>query len=143
MQQRLKQLFLFYFGGSTYCTFEVFVRQRSHWSMFLLGGIIFIIIGSINEIWGWKTDLIEQIIIGDIITTIGEFFTGCIVNLWLGWNVWNYSNLPGNVLGQICPQFILLWVPLVILAIIVDDVIRWKFYNEEKPMYYIFGKRIY
>ena len=143
MQQRLKQLFLFYFGGSTYCTFEVFVRQRSHWSMFLLGGIIFIIIGSINEIWGWKTDLIKQIIIGDIITTIGEFFTGCIVNLWLGWNVWNYSNLPGNVLGQICPQFILLWVPLVILAIIVDDVIRWKFYNEEKPMYYIFGKRIY
>lgn len=143
MKQRLKQLFLFYFGGSTYCTFEVFVRQRSHWSMFLLGGIIFIIIGSINEIWGWKTDLTKQIIIGDIITTIGEFFTGCIVNLWLGWNVWNYSNLPGNVLGQICPQFMLLWVPLVILAIIVDDVIRWKFYNEEKPMYYIFGKRIY
>ena len=27
-----------------------------------------------------------------------------IVNLAFGWNVWNYSGLPGNLLGQICPQ---------------------------------------
>ena len=72
-----------------------------------------------------------------MIATIGEFVTGCIVNLWLGWNVWDYSNMPYNLLGQICPQFIALWVSISLLAIVLDDVIRWRFFNEEKPRYKI------
>ena len=76
------------------------------------------------------------------ITLAGEFVTGCIVNLWLGWAIWDYSDLPGNILGQVCPQFALLWIPLVLLAIVLDDVIRWQFYGEECPRYYIFGRRI-
>lgn len=139
----MKTLFLFYFGGATYCTIEVFVRERSHWSMFLLGGLVFVVVGSMNQLWGWETGLIKQIAAGVAVTLAGEFVTGCIVNLWLGWNIWDYSDFPGNILGQICPQFALLWIPLVLIAIIVDDVIRWKFYGEEKPRYYIFGKQIF
>lgn len=139
----MKTLFLFYFGGATYCTIEVFVREWSHWSMFLLGGLVFVVVGSMNQLWGWETGLIKQIAAGVAVTLAGEFVTGCIVNLWLGWNIWDYSNFPGNILGQICPQFALLWIPLVLIAIIVDDVIRWKFYGEEKPRYYIFGKQIF
>lgn len=139
----MKTLFLFYFGGATYCTIEVFVREWSHWSMFLLGGLVFVVVGSMNQLWGWETGLIKQIAAGVAVTLAGEFITGCIVNLWLGWNIWDYSNFPGNILGQICPQFALLWIPLVLIAIVVDDVIRWKFYGEEKPRYYIFGKQIF
>lgn len=139
----MKTLFLFYFGGATYCTIEVFVREWSHWSMFLLGGLVFVVVGSMNQLWGWETGLIKQIAAGVAVTLAGEFVTGCIVNLWLGWNIWDYSDFPGNILGQICPQFALLWIPLVLIAIIVDDVIRWKFYGEEKPRYYIFGKQIF
>ena len=139
----MKILFLFYFGGATYCTIEVFVREWSHWSMFLLGGLVFVVVGSMNQLWGWETGLIKQIAAGVAVTLAGEFVTGCIVNLWLGWNIWDYSDFPGNILGQICPQFALLWIPLVLIAIIVDDVIRWKFYGEEKPRYYIFGKQIF
>lgn len=139
----MKTLFLFYFGGATYCTIEVFVREWSHWSMFLLGGLVFVVVGSMNQIWGWETGLIKQIAAGVAVTLAGEFVTGCIVNLWLGWNIWDYSDFPGNILGQICPQFALLWIPLVLIAIVVDDVIRWKFYGEEKPRYYIFGKQIF
>lgn len=139
----MKTLFLFYFGGATYCTIEVFVREWSHWSMFLLGGLVFVVVGSMNQLWGWETGLIKQIAAGVAVTLAGEFVTGCIVNLWLGWNIWDYSNFPGNILGQICPQFALLWIPLVLIAIVVDDVIRWKFYGEEKPRYYIFGKQIF
>lgn len=139
----MKTLFLFYFGGATYCTIEVFVREWSHWSMFLLGGLVFVLVGSMNQIWGWETGLIKQIAAGVAVTLAGEFVTGCIVNLWLGWNIWDYSDFPGNILGQICPQFALLWIPLVLIAIIVDDVIKWKFYGEEKPRYYIFGKQIF
>ncbi len=44
------------------------------------------------------------IISGGIITAV-EFAFGCIFNLWLGLNVWDYSDVPYNVLGQICPKF--------------------------------------
>ena len=130
-----KYAFLFWFGGSFYITLEVLYRGYSHWSMGLLAGIVFILIGILNKVWGWETSLILQIFVGTAIATIGEFITGCIVNLWLGWNIWNYSNLPFNLYGQIAPQFIAIWIPIVLVAIILDDVIRWRFFNEEKPRY--------
>lgn len=41
--------------------------------------------------------------------------------------------MPGNILGQICPQFTALWFFLSALGIILDDYIRWVFFGEEKP----------
>ena len=136
MKQWLKYGFLFWFGGSFYITLEVLYRGYSHWSMSVLAGLVFIAIGLLNRVWSWEIDLILQILVGTVIATIGEFVTGCIVNLWLGWSIWDYSNLSYNLLGQICPQFIALWIPIVVVAIILDDIIRWKFFNEEKPHYY-------
>ncbi len=132
-----KYLFLMWFGGSAYVTFEVFARQRSHVSMFLLAGFIFIVVGLLNELWDWDTSLIAQIIVGTCIATLGEFLCGCVVNIWLQLNIWDYSGQWGNILGQICPLFTLIWVPLILLAIILDDVLRWKFFGEEKPHYRI------
>lgn len=139
----MKHLFLFWFGGTFYITLETLWRGYSHWTMGILAGIIFIIIGLLNKIWGWETGLIKQALAGSIIATIAEFITGCIVNLWLGWDIWDYSDMPGNILGQVCPQFFLLWIAISVLAIVLDDVIRWRFYDEEKPRYYIGGKKIF
>lgn len=136
----MKYLFLFWFGGSFYITLEVFYRMYSHYSMFLLAGTVFIIVDGLNEVWSWETGLIKQVLIGTIIALIGEFVTGCIVNLWLGLNIWDYSDLPFNLLGQICPQFALVWMPIILIAIILGDVIRWKFFNEETPRYKIGNK---
>lgn len=133
-----KYLFLFWFGGSTYVTIEVLYRQRSHWSMLVLAGIVFISIGLLNEIWTWRHGLIWQILTGTSIATVGEFITGCIVNLWLRWDVWDYSNMAFNLCGQVCLAFTLLWMPISLLAIVVDDVIRWKFFDEDKPTYTLF-----
>lgn len=105
--------------------------------MFLLGGLCFISIGLINEIIPWDMPLWQQIIIGAGIITALEFLTGCIVNLWLGWDVWDYSGLPGNILGQICPQFFLLWVPIALVAIVLDDWLRYWRWDEERPHYKI------
>lgn len=135
MKQFLKYLFLFWFGGSFYITLEVLWRGYSHWTMGVLAGLIFISIGLLNEIWSWDTSIIIQILAGTIIATTGEFITGCIVNLWLGWDIWDYSDMWGNILGQICPAFIALWMPISLLSIVIDDMIRWKFFNEEKPKY--------
>ena len=46
---------------------------------------------------------------GALIITCYEFFVGMVVNLRLGWDVWDYSALPRNVLGQICPAFTGIW----------------------------------
>lgn len=141
MKQLPKYAFLFWFGGSFYITLEVLWRGYSHWTMGVLAGIVFIAIGLLNKVWGWETSLILQTIVGVLIATVGEFVTGCIVNLWLGWNVWDYSSLKWNVFGQICPQFILLWIPIILLAIVLDDLLRWRFFDEEKPRYCLFKRR--
>lgn len=131
----LKYIFLFWFGGSTYVTLEVLWRGYSHWTMLLLAGIVFIILGLLNEIWDWNDSLIKQVLAGTCISTALEFITGCIVNLWLGWHVWDYSEIPGNILGQICIPFTILWAIISLIAIVLDDVIRWKFFGEEEPKY--------
>ena len=69
--------------------------------------------------------------------TVIELTTGLILNVWLGLNVWDYSNMPGNFLGQICPQFTVLWFFLSAVGIILDDVVRWKIFEEEKPHYHL------
>lgn len=131
----LKYLFLFWFGGATYVALEVLWRGYSHWTMLLLAGILFIIIGLLNEIWSWNLKFRYQVLISTAIATILELFTGLIVNVCLGWNVWDYSNVPFNFLGQICLPYTFLWIALSAVAVILDDVLRWKFFGEEKPHY--------
>ena len=137
MNQKLldKYLFLFNVGGLLYIMIEQIWRGRSHWTMFLLGGICFVFLGLINEVLPWQMPLWQQILIGAAGITTLEFLTGCIVNLALDWNVWDYSGMPGNIIGQICPQYFLLWLPVSLAGIILDDWIRYRCYGEERPRY--------
>ena len=130
-----KYSFLGVIGSIVYMSLEVLWRGHTHWTMGVLGGICFICLGLINEILSWETPLVLQMLIGGTIITVLEFITGCIVNLWLGWNVWDYSELPYNLLGQISLFSSIGWVGLSLVGIILDDFIRWKFFDEEKPHY--------
>lgn len=80
----------------------------------------------------------EQCIFGSFIITAVEFLSGCVINLWLGWDVWDYSNLPFNVLGQVCLPFMALWVFLSAVGIVLDDYLRYWLFGEEKPHYKLF-----
>lgn len=135
LQSFFKYLFLFHFGGGTYTTIELLFRNETYIQMYILGGICFILCGLLNNFFSWKLGLVWQVAIGSLIITLLEFTTGIIFNIWLGMDMWDYSNLPGNILGQIAPQFFAVWVILALVAIIVDDIIRWKFFDEEKPHY--------
>lgn len=135
----IEYLILLLIGGSVYYCLETLWRGYSHWTMFLLGGMCFISIGLINQHYlTWNMNVLYQMLIGSVIITVLEFITGCIVNIWLGWNVWDYSDVPFNVLGQICIPFMILWFFLSLVAIVVDDFIRYKLFGEEKPHYYVF-----
>ena len=131
----IKYLLLGIIGSIIYMSREILWRGYTHWTMGVLGGICFIRLGLINEILSWETPLALQMLIGSTIITILEFITGCIVNLWLGWNVWDYSELPYNLLGQISLFSSIGWIGLSLVGIILDDFIRWKWFNEEKPRY--------
>ena len=131
----LKYVFLWLIGGGIYYGVEIAYRGYSHYTMFILGGVCFVLIGLINEILSWDTYIELQILIGVICVLILEFLVGCVVNLWLGMGVWDYSNVPFNVLGQICLPFALLWIPLVTVAIFLDDYIRYYILKEERPRY--------
>ena len=135
MRQYLKELFLAVTGGLLYIILELVWRGHSHWTMFVLGGLCFALIGLINELIPWCMPLWKQALIGTVIITGQEFLTGCIVNLWLGWNVWDYSDMPLNLLGQICVPYILLWVPVSLIAIILDDWLRYWMFDEDRPRY--------
>ena len=124
-------------GGAVYVLLEMLWRGYSHWTMFLLGAVCFILIGLVNEVFEWDTPLILQMFCGCAIITALEFVTGCIVNLWLGWEVWDYSQYKFNVLGQISLRSSVGWYFLSLVGIFLDDWLRYKLFGEEKPHYKI------
>lgn len=137
LKKLLKHLFLFALGGGLYVLIELIARGRSHWSMFALGGLCFLALGLINEVLPWTVPLLAQSLLGGVVITVLEFCTGCLVNLTFHWNVWDYSTMPHNILGQICPCFSFLWCILSIVGILLDDYIRWFCFDEEEPHYKI------
>ena len=132
----LEIFILFCVGGSIYILFEMGFRGYSHWTMFIVGGLCFLCIGAINNRIGWDFPVEYQCFIGAVIVTIIEFISGYIINIKLGWDVWDYSNMPLNIMGQICLPFTILWIFISFIAILVDDQVRYRVFDEEVPRYY-------
>ena len=125
-------------GGIIYGLIEFLARGYTHWSMVVLGGICFVAVGLLNEVIPWEMPLVAQMLCGCIIITTLEFITGYIVNIRLGWAVWDYSDRWGNLLGQICPLYSFYWFLLSAVAIVLDDYLRYKWFGEQKPIYRLF-----
>lgn len=138
IKQWLKIFILFLIGGFIYVAIELGFRGHSHWTMFLLGGLCFILIGGLNNYIPWEMSIIKQGIIGALIITSLEFIFGLVLNLYLNLGIWDYSNMPFNILGQICLPFSIAWFFLSLVAIFVDDWLRYILFKEEKPHYHLF-----
>lgn len=137
MKHIIKGLILFCIGGFAYVGIEILARGYSHWSMFLVGGICFLLIGLLNEITP-TMPLVSQMLASSLLITIIEFVSGCILNLWLQMDIWDYTDEIGNVLGQICPKHSFYWFLLSFVAILLDDFIRHKIFKEPKQTYTLF-----
>lgn len=133
-----KAVVLFLFGAAAYAAIEILWRGYTHWTMAVLGGLLFLLLGGINNWLPWDMPLVYQVVIGTALVTVAEFAAGLILNIWLGLGIWDYSNLPGNVCGQICPQFTVAWAGLSLVAILLDDYLRYWLWREEKPRYKLF-----
>ena len=125
-------------GGVTYAALEMICRGYTHWTMVILGGVCFVTVGLLNEVIPWEMPLAVQMLCGSLIITALEFCCGCIVNVWLGWDVWDYSAEWGNLLGQICPKFSVIWYFVSLIAILLDDYLRYWIFDEKKPHYRLF-----
>lgn len=68
------EILLFLIGGRLYTWLELACRGRTHWTMFILGGLCFVIIGLLNEhLFPWDLALMQQAVIGAVIITVLEF----------------------------------------------------------------------
>ena len=104
-----KNLTLFLLGGTGYVGLEMLWRGWSHISMFFAGGTCFLLLGGLekaNPRLPWPL----RALVGAGVITMVEFLCGLLFNR--SYTVWDYRNLPGNLCGQICLPYFLLWVPL-------------------------------
>lgn len=131
----IKYATLLLVGGVIYCIIELLFRGHTHWTMFIVGGLCFIFCGLINKIFPWDMPMWQQMLICSIGITIIEFISGVIINIIFKLHVWDYSNMPLNILGQVCVPFTLLWFLISGLAIVLDDYLRYWWFDEEKPRY--------
>ena len=121
---------LFYLGGCAYLAMELLWRGRSHGSMFLAGGICFILLGLLNQARP-RLPLLPRLLTGAMIITMVELAVGMTVNRQYG--VWDYRGQWGNFCGQICPAFTALWIPVSALAMIVYDRLEPWLDIQKKP----------
>jgi uncharacterized membrane protein len=113
MNNLKKYIMIFLIGAMGYGLLERVFRGFTHWTMLLTGGLVLVILYYVNS-KNENAPLWQKCLVGTFIITMIELAVGCVVNLWLGWNVWDYSAYSFNFMGQICLAFTILWFVLCI-----------------------------
>lgn len=128
-------------GGAVYFLLEVAWKtvsghpERIHWSMLVVAVILSLALerGGAQCPWEWSLPL--QALVCCLLITAVEFVAGLVLNVWLGLNIWDYSNLPLNFMGQICLWYSALWYVLSLAFIPVFDWLRYWVQGGERPHY--------
>ena len=110
-------------GSFLYTLVEIIWRGHTHWTMTLTGGLCL----AVMYMWsGLISDapLPFKWFVGAVSITVIEFAVGCVVNLMLKQNVWDYSAQRFNIMGQVCLSFSAMWYILSIPGFYLCDVIR-------------------
>ena len=129
----IRDILLFIGGGVGYYSIEVMFRGFSHWTMGICGGICMLGVYDINKkcrSFSYGT----RALLGALLITAVEFLTGYIVNIRLGWNVWSYSHIPLNLLGQISLLFSCIWYFMSLGACLLISVIERKIMRKRKEL---------
>lgn len=147
-----KRLGLFFVCGALYylieCLFHWLTSGSfySHWTMFLLAGFLAVFcIDTPNNIYSFELGYIWQVLISTVLCTIAEGICGLIVNKWLMWGIWDYSNLWGTFFwGQCNVFFLFAWVLIVgLLGIPLCDAYNYYICKIEPCPYYKFRGKVF
>lgn len=142
----LLAMLMWVFGGTLYFFMEVIYKTavghqaQISWIMILVAILLCIPLERFGYNLPWEMPMYQQVLISACAITIVEFISGLIINIWLGLNVWDYSNMPYNIMGQICPQFFIVWIGLSYFGIKIFDWLRFEIIGGVKPSYSMFKK---
>lgn len=135
MGKLLLHIFRWVIAGGLYGLMEIVYRGYTHWSMVLLAVLLSIPLDICNEHLPWEMPIWLQAICGGVIVTLGELVTGLLLNVWLGFDIWNYSKLWGNLWGQICIQFTVRWMVIAGVVIVLFDWLDYWISDGKRPHY--------
>ena len=88
-----------------------------------------------------KTGYLFSSVICAIGITVIEFVLGCIFNIWLQLNIWDYSYIPLNFMGQICELYSTIWIFISLIGLKLENFLSSKLntvlykYNLKKSNY--------
>lgn len=117
----LKKLTYFILGGGAYVGLELLWRGRSHSSMFLAGGLCFLLLGKLSSIKP-RLPLALRCLVGAGVITCVELAVGLLANR--DYSVWDYRHMPLNYHGQICLVYSLLWIPVSFAAFLLYSLLE-------------------
>lgn len=120
---------LFTIGGIGYAGVEILWRQKTHFSMVIAGGVCFVMLDAIRRKMRGSS-LVLQACVGALAITLVELAFGILFNIIFDMNVWNYSSMPFNFLGQICPLYTALWFLLSLFIIPFAAYLRELLFGE-------------
>lgn len=115
------ELLVFITGAAAYGLTETLFRGYTHWTMLITGGACVLTFYLLLD-WLMAMPLVLAALAGAVIITCYEFAVGMLVNVGFHWNVWDYSAMTGNVMGQICPAFSMAWFGLCFMFFAVIKV---------------------
>ena len=134
-------LLLWTWGGTVYFLLEVAWKtltgrpEAISWTMLVLAVLLCVPVERCGEELPWACPLWLQALCCAALVTAVELAAGAVLNLWLRLRVWDYSHLSGNLWGQVCPQFALLWWGLCLFFIPVFDWLRYAVAGGDRPTY--------
>ena len=122
---------MFLTGGVLYGIIEVCFRGYTHPTMIVAGGLCAVFISYLTNT---SIKFYLKVTLSALFITFIEFLFGCVFNLALNMNVWDYSDQPFNILGQVCPLFLGLWAGLSVLALHLVKQLQNGLKNTQKIM---------
>lgn len=134
-------MLLWFFGGTLYFLIEVAYKtltghpERISWTMLVVAILLTVPVERAGAELPWSCPLWLQALCCSALVTAVELVSGLFLNLWLGLDIWDYTGLPGNFLGQICPQYSAVWWVLCLVFIPAFDWLRWTVEGGDRPTY--------
>ena len=119
-----KDSILFLTGSCAYPTLEMAWRGHTHYSMALAGGVCLCLIDHICCGMLEGRSLFTRCLAGSGLITGVELAAGIIVNQVMGLGVWDYSDMPMNIMGQVCLPYSVLWFGLTLPAMALCGLLR-------------------